>query len=229
MKIMIDAGHGNNTPGKRAPDDSMREHFFNNATAGYVARELATYEVVQTQFAHDPTGNVDVPLKGRTDKSNVWKADLYISIHANAFTGNWHTGGGVDTFVHKTEPLEAVNLAKKIQRELVKATGLRDRGVKAEDFHVLRESRMTAVLVECGFMDNKEELALLKSEVYRQKCANAIVRGIADTYALKKKAAPPTKPIKLYRVQVGAFSEKKNAESLAEELRKKGYDTYIVE
>ena len=45
MKIMIDAGHGNNTPGKRSPDDSMREHHFNNATANYLAAELKTYGV----------------------------------------------------------------------------------------------------------------------------------------------------------------------------------------
>ncbi len=103
---MIDAGHGNNTPGKRSPDGSMREHQFNNATANYLAAELKTYGNVQTQLAHDPTGKRDVPLKERTDKANAWKADAYISIHANALSGTWHTGEGIETYAYITKPAE---------------------------------------------------------------------------------------------------------------------------
>lgn len=187
MKVMIDAGHGINTAGKRAPDDSMREHHFNNAVAKYVDIELKKYEKIETAFSHDPTGVRDVPLKERTDKANKWGADCFISIHANALKGTWHTGGGIETYVYITKPAFALKLANNIQSELIKATGLRDRGVKTDDFHVLRETRMTAVLMECGFYDNKEELAFLKSDLYRRKCAIAIVNGIATTYSLKKK------------------------------------------
>ncbi len=109
-----------------------------------------------------------------------------------------------------------MQLANDVQSELIKATGLRNRGVKTANFHVLRESRMPAILAECGFMDNRRELNLLKSDSYRRKCAVAIAKGIAATFGLKKKSAPapkPVKPDKLYRVQVGAFSDKKNAEN----------------
>src|SRR5690606_16698811 len=94
------------------------------------------------------------------------------------YTGRWHTGGGIETYVYTTKPKEALELANKVQNELIKATGLRNRGVKSADFHVLRESNMTAILTECGFYDNKEELALLKKDSYRRKCADAICKGI---------------------------------------------------
>lgn len=187
MKIIIDAGHGNNTPGKRAPDDSMREFHFNSAVARYLDVELKAYKNIQTQFPHDPTGARDVPLKERTDKANNWKADVYISIHPNAFAGQWHTGGGIETYIYTANPREARSLAEKVQHELVVTSGLRNRGVKTADFHVLRESNMTAILVECGFMDNQNELELLKSDAYRRKCAVAIAVWIAKQYGLKKK------------------------------------------
>lgn len=235
LKFEIDAGHGNNTAGKRAPDDSMREHHFNASVARYLDAELAKYENVQTAFSHDPSGMIDIPLKTRTDKANAWKADCFVSIHANAFKGVWGTHGGIDTFVYVTKPKEAVELATKVQANLIKETGLRNRGVKAENFHVLRESKMTAILCECGFMDNKEELALLKSDAYRRKCAKAIADGLAAHYKLKlkpvsaPKPAPPSTPGKLHRVQLGAFSDRKNAEKLAAELKAKGYAVYITD
>lgn len=235
MKIVIDAGHGNSTAGKRAPDDSMREHHFNAAVARYLDAELKNYEGVSTKFTHDPTGKNDVSLKARTDAANAWGADVFVSIHANALTGKWHTGGGIETFVYKTNPKEARALAEKVQTELIKASGLRNRGVKVADFHVLRESKMTAILVECGFMDNREELALLKSDAYRRKCAQAIANGLIAQYGLKRKAvvvtppAPkPSKPTKLYRVQIGAYSKKANADAEAAKAKRAGYTPYIA-
>lgn len=235
MKIVIDAGHGNSTAGKRAPDDSMREHHFNAAVARYLDAELKNYEGVSTKFTHDPTGKNDVSLKARTDAANAWGADVFVSIHANALTGKWHTGGGIETFVYKTNPKEARALAEKVQTELIKASGLRNRGVKVADFHVLRESKMTAILVECGFMDNREELALLKSDAYRRKCAQAIANGLIAQYGLKRKAvvvtprAPkPSKLTKLYRVQIGAYSKKANADAEAAKAKRAGYTPYIA-
>ncbi|MFC5464972.1 N-acetylmuramoyl-L-alanine amidase [Lederbergia graminis] len=187
MKIMIDAGHGPNTAGKRSPDGSLREFQFTSAVAEYLEEELNNYQGVQTSFSHDASRRIDVPLIERTNRANAWKADLFISIHANAYTGRWHTGGGIETYVYTTRPKEALELANKVQNELIKATGLRNRGVKSADFHVLRESNMTAILTECGFYDNKEELALLKKDSYRRKCADAICKGIVDMYNLKRK------------------------------------------
>jgi N-acetylmuramoyl-L-alanine amidase len=192
MKIVIDAGHGPETPGKRSPDGSLREYQFNSAVARYVADALLhEYEGVEILMTHDDSR--DVPLKERTDRANAWKADLFVSIHANAAGDgvNWHSAQGIETYVYTSRPAPAVALANAVQRQLIRATGRPDRGVKSANFHVLRETKMTAILVECGFMTNREECELLKSDSYRRKCAEAIVAGIAETYGLQQKMKAP--------------------------------------
>lgn len=184
MKIMLDAGHGYNTPGKRSPD-GLREYEFNRAVASHAKALLDAYKNVIVSFAH--SDKRDVPLDERTDSANSQHVDTYVAIHGNAYGTSWNDAGGIETYVYPTRPKEAVELAQKIQKQLVMLTGLRNRGVKTANFHVLRETYMTAVLCECGFMTNKEELALMRSDAYRRKCAEAIVKGIAEQYHLVKK------------------------------------------
>lgn len=187
MKITLDAGHGNNTPGKRTPDDSMREFHFNNAVANYARELLLKYENVIVDFAHDPSGKVDIALIARTNTANSKKSDVYVSIHANAYGSNWNDANGIEAFVHTTASAVSKNLATLIQSKLIKATSLKNRGVKSADFHVLRETNMPAVLVECGFMTNRDEAALLMSDDYRRLCAKAIAEALAEFYNLKLK------------------------------------------
>ncbi|ALC82434.1 MULTISPECIES: N-acetylmuramoyl-L-alanine amidase family protein [Bacillus] len=186
MKIFLDAGHGYQTPGKRTVD-GMKEYEFNRDIAEKVKTLLKTYSSVQVSSVH--SDKRDVPLKERTALANKASADLYLSIHANA-SGNgkeWNDVNGIETFVYLSKPTEATSLAQTIQNELIKATERKNRGVKLADFHVLRETKMTAILCECGFMTNKEEAALLKTPAYRQACAEAITKGITGFYKLKRK------------------------------------------
>jgi N-acetylmuramoyl-L-alanine amidase len=188
MKIIIDAGHGPETAGKRSPDGTLREFMFNSATAGYVTSILQQYADVEVRNTYDM--NSDMPLITRTNAANAWPADLFVSIHANAVGEVWSSYGGIETYTYTTKPAAAVRLATAVQKKLIELTGLADRGVKAANFHVLRETKMTSILVECGFMDNREECELLKTDAYRKTCAVAIVAGIAETYGLKLKVPP---------------------------------------
>lgn len=238
MKISFDAGHGKNTSGKRTPDNSLHEWEFNSVVVKYAMKELENYKDVLLLRVDDPTGKTDIPLTSRTNKINAWKSDIHLSIHANAFGSNWNDANGIETFVYKTS-LKVTDFAKKVQSELINATGLKDRGVKAGDLHIIRETNMDAILVEHPFMTNKDEAKLLKSDSFRKKCALAIVKALVSHYGLKRKTtSKPAEPKKdnpkkdskvLHRVQVGAFSDTKNAEKLANELKNKGYSTYIVE
>jgi N-acetylmuramoyl-L-alanine amidase len=93
---------------------------------------------------------------------------------------------------------------------------------------------MTAILPEIAFMTNKNEAMKMRTAEYQKKAAKAIVDALVDQYGLKKKPAPKPKPKpkpsgKLYKVQTGAFADRKNAEALAANLEKDGYSTYIVE
>lgn len=235
MKIMLDAGHGPNTPGKRSPD-GIKEYEFNRDIANKIKQELENYEGVTIYFAHDDKR--DVSLIERTNKANSLKVDVYISLHVNALDGRMGNHGGIETYVYTTKPKEAYALAQRIQAELIEATGLRDRGVKTANFHVLRETRMTALLIETGFMDSRTDLPKLKTASFRKLLGKTIASSIATYYQLKrKKVVSPSKnlpisnssPVKIYKVQVGAFEKRENAERLAKELKRKGYDILIKE
>jgi N-acetylmuramoyl-L-alanine amidase len=238
LKIMLDAGHGYNTPGKRSPN-GLREYEFNRAVANYAKQLLENYKNVTVYFSH--SDQRDVSLTARTDKANSLKVDIFVSIHANAFgSGGWTNVGGIETYVYPSMPPVAYQLAQKIQRNLVIATGLENRGVRTADFHVLRETEMDAVLVECGFMTNRNEAELLRSETYRRTIAEGIVQALAEQFKLQRtsraapapassaaKSAATTRRSGLYKVQAGAFEDERNAEELAARLRKAGFDVYI--
>ncbi|MFD2444686.1 N-acetylmuramoyl-L-alanine amidase [Bacillus sp. CGMCC 1.16607] len=239
MKIMLDAGHGYNTPGKRSPD-GLKEYEFTRAVANYAKKLLDTYRNVTVYFSH--SDDRDVPLKERTDLANRLNVDLFVSIHANAFGSAWNNASGIETYVYVTKPPLATALAQKIQRNLITSTQLKNRGVKTADFHVLRETKMDAVLVECGFYTNPEEIKLIRSEDYRKKCADAIVKGIVEQFKLVKEKTsststptpsqpkPPANPTTkgLYKVQVGAYANRANAEELLQSLESDGYEGFIT-
>ena len=174
MKIAIDAGHGWTTPGKRTPD-GMKEFEFNRETALF----LQTLLPADALFVHDDRR--DVPLSERVRKANTVGAHLYVSIHANAFGTGWTDPHGIETYVHTSRPAKAIAIAKAVQRELILATGRRDRGVKTADFYVLRKTSMPAILIEAGFMTNRTEAALLQTSTYRRNCAKAIATAIKKT------------------------------------------------
>ncbi|MFE4569938.1 N-acetylmuramoyl-L-alanine amidase [Paenibacillus chitinolyticus] len=184
LKVVFDGGHGPNTQGKRTPDGSLKEYEFNRAVANYAAPMLREYNGVEVQFTHSDAR--DVPLKERTDQANRWGADLFVSIHANSAGGSgWSDASGIETFIYTSNPKDSRAIAEVVQQHMVMATGLRDRGVKLGDLHVLRETHMTSILVECGFMSNHAEAELLKQEPYRKTCAGAIVNAIVKHYGLQ--------------------------------------------
>lgn len=224
--IAIDAGHGMNTPGKRTPAGE-REWSFNNKVALATIKYLNQYQDVKIIRLDDPTGKIDVPLRTRTDNANRNKADVLVSIHHNANTGKWGSWTGTETFIHSSNPSGAKRLAEIVQPKLVKAYGLRNRGVKLANFHMLRESRMTAILTEGGFMDSTIDIVKLRNDKVLDAAGKAIAEGVAEYLKLKKKPTP-VKSDELHRVQLGAFADRKNAEKLAAELKAKGYDVYIT-
>ncbi|MTD31663.1 N-acetylmuramoyl-L-alanine amidase [Planomicrobium sp. YIM 101495] len=182
MKIILDAGHGPETAGKRSPDGRLREFHFNAAVAEETKKRLVLDGHIVI-FAHQ--ADRDVPLSERIHLANRLGADLYISVHANAFGNGFNSANGIETY-HFVKPLAASKrLAASIHQSLALATGLRDRGVKAADFAVLRNTRMPAVLVECGFMTNRTDLEALQSDAYRKRCARAIAFGVGH-YELTK-------------------------------------------
>ncbi len=235
---MLDAGHGYNTAGKRSID-GMREYEFTRKVAQYANEMLSAYQNVIVYFAHSDSR--DVPLQERTNAANRLNVDAYVSIHANAYGTTWNDANGIETYVYSTNHQETYQLAQKIHSNLIALTGLRNRGIKTANFHVLRETKMPAILVECGFMTNRNEAALMRTEAFQRNCAQAIVNGLAAQYNLTAtQTSPPTPSITptppsnstppksgLFKVQAGAFSEKNNADEHVRKLKSDGFEAFV--
>lgn len=188
IKVVIDAGHGLHTPGKRTPDGE-REWFFNDAVARAAISALELYKGVQVLRVDDPTGNVDIALQTRTKRANEWKADVYISIHHNALTGTWGQHGGVETYTLNGSQVSkaSVEIAKLIHPKIVGSMGLKDRGVKQANFHVLRETKMPAILTEGGFMDSSIDIVKLRNHQFLRAQGKAIVEVLVAYFNLSLK------------------------------------------
>lgn len=195
--IAIDAGHGFNTAGKRSPDGE-REWSFNKQVVESVIKALGEYDGVKVLRTDDPTGKRDVPLKERTDKANKAGADVFISVHHNANTGKWGSWSGTETFCYPKSKAGRA-LADAIHPAVVKAYGLRDRGVKSANFHVLRETRMPAILIEGGFMDSTTDIKKLRDGAVLKRAGENIAESLAEYLGLKKtskKPKPKPAPVK---------------------------------
>lgn len=188
VRIAIDAGHGYNTAGKRTPDGE-REWTFNDKVARAAIARLNTYGGVEILRVDDPTGKVDIPLATRTNRANAWKADVYVSLHHNALIGTWGAHGGVETFTFNGENANSVSqrIAAEIHPRVLSAMGISNRGIKKANFHVLRETKMPAILVEGGFMDSLADILALRNDAKLAAQGEAVADGLAAYYKLKPK------------------------------------------
>lgn len=126
-----------------------------------------------------------------TNQSNDWHPDVFLSIHGNSFTPEAH---GIETFALEPGGKGQV-IATEIQKELVAATGLTDRGVKFANYHVLRETiGYPAVLTEIAFISNPEEEALMKQDSWDDLVASAICRGLSRAVKMAYTDAPASVP-----------------------------------
>jgi N-acetylmuramoyl-L-alanine amidase len=190
-------------------------------------KDYSGYELLRLDDSDD--GKDDIPLATRTNKANAWGADFYLSVHHNAGI-NGGSGGGIVAYMYPGASAVTKAWRDELYDALIAHTGLkgnRSAPKATGNYFVLRETKMPAVLLELGFMDSKTDVPIILTDKYAQQCAAAIVEVLVKRGGLKKKA-PPSPTGALYRVQIGAFADKANAERLSEELRSKGYPTYIV-
>jgi N-acetylmuramoyl-L-alanine amidase len=231
VKIVIDPGHEGvgNALDPGAVANGLKEAALTLRIAKYMYDMLNEYEGVQVRLTR--TGNQRLTLSQRAKMANEWGADFFISIHINAGGGT-----GFESYVYNGNVSSAtVAYQNVIHAEIMKAIGnVKDRGKKRANYAVLRETCMPAILTENLFIDNPNDAAKLKSEQFLLQVAYGHVIGLEKAFGLKKKTKPQPQPKqkvsdgKLYRVQVGVFADRKNAERLAEELKKKGYPAIIV-
>lgn len=180
MKIYIDFGHGGTDSG--AIGNGLFEKELTRKIGTKIKNLLLKYKDVQVRTSR--SGDESLTLKQRTDDANKWGADFLYSIHINAGGGE-----GYEDFIHDnlSDSSKTAKIRDIIHAEIMKQVDFKNRGKKKANFHMLRESNMTAVLTESGFIDNKEDATKLKSDAYLNKIAKGHVNGLVKAYGLKLK------------------------------------------
>ena len=191
MKILIDNGHGENTPGKRSPDGELREYSYTREIADRVVLELTKRGYDAERIVKE---NVDVPLVERARRVNEVCGRLgsskviLVSIHCNAAgNGGWlkARGWSAYTSIGRTK---ADKLADRLYESArMYFTGQRIREDRSdgdpdweENFYILRKTKCPAVLTENFFQDNHEDVAYLLSSEGKQAIVNVHVEGIIN-------------------------------------------------
>ncbi|MFE4522579.1 N-acetylmuramoyl-L-alanine amidase [Cytobacillus firmus] len=228
-KVKWDPGHGGADPG--AVGNTLLEKVLTHKIVGYAMDYM---EANFTGFTQSTTrsGDQTLSLTQRTDQANKEGADVFVSVHINAGGGK-----GFESFIYNGSISSATQafqntLHAEVMAAMRKDGVTTDRGKKRANFAVLRQTKMVACLTENLFIDTSDA-NFLKKEAFLKAVGEAHARGVAKFLGLPAKSKPASpKPAvngKLYKVQVGAFSDKSNADKLAAELKKKGYSTYIVQ
>ena len=211
--IMLDAGHGGRDPGavfngRQEKDDTLR------LTLGI--GEILQNNGVDVEYTR--TTDVYTSPYERAMKANNAGVDFFISIHRNSFPTD-NEVFGVESLVYDLSGIK-YQMAQDINDQL-EAIGFVNLGVKARpNLVVLRRTRMPAVLVEVGFIDSNVDNRLFDDNF--DDIAQAIASGILDT--LESVGVIQND---YYRVQVGAFRNRRYAERLLNELLEQDYPAFI--
>ncbi|PLT30707.1 N-acetylmuramoyl-L-alanine amidase [Peribacillus deserti] len=214
MKIFIDPGHGGTDPG--AAGNGLQEKNITLSIASRL-RDILLNEYSDVSIMMSRTADTTVSLTERTNAGNLWGADFYLSIHINSGGGT-----GYEDYIYPGSGAPASTYQRVIHEEVMKVVAFSDRGMKSANFHVLRETQMPALLTENGFIDHVHDAAKLENSPFIENIARGHVNGIARAFSLEKKTTT------LYKVQIGAFSSKNNADVLAADAEAKGYDAYTA-
>lgn len=241
-KVYLDPGHGGTDSG--AVGNNLREKDLTLKIAKYTRDYLLNnYQDVQVRMSR--TTDTFVSLANRTKDANNWGADILVSVHINAATSS---ATGYEDFIWNGKVGQnTIDLQNTIHAEMVKVfKNFRNRGKKRANFHMLRESRMPAILPEFLFITNMNDAAFLKSDSNLQLIAKHLAIGIAKHLNLKQKAQKSNVSssnsgssssgssgggntgTRLYYVQIGAFSVKANADNLLAKVKKSGYNQAYI-
>lgn len=192
FKIALNAGHGHYTPGKRCSKsfdpNETREWDLNSRICNKIEEKLKAYDGYSLIRLDDTTGKVNVALKTRTDKANKFGADIYLAIHHNAGI-NGGKGGGIMAFTYTSVGAETKDWQKRFYDAAVKYSGLkgnRSNPLARSNLHECRESKMPAVLMECGFMDSATDVPIILTDKFADDVATGLVEVLVEKGGLVK-------------------------------------------
>ena len=221
-RLCFDYGHGGEDPG--ATYNGRKESNDVLSIGRAVASEVRRHGVVVDETR---ISDATVSLNARSDFENRNTYDYFISFHRNAFQPQ--QARGVENYTYLNAGTRSKALAQRIQTSLV-ALGFVDRGVKAANFHVLRETKAPAVLVEIGFIDSTGDNNLFDSKRTDiiKALAKAILAQVGIDYVEPLTPTEPANGQTLYRVMAGSYKVRENAEKQVQKLKTAGFDACII-
>jgi N-acetylmuramoyl-L-alanine amidase len=225
-KIFLDAGHGGSDSG--ASGNGLKEKDITLDIVLRIAEGLEVYSNAEVILSR--SGDTYPTLDERTKQANNANADCFVSVHINSAPDA--RARGFESYIFNGTKDAGTNALQNVMhQEIVNAAykGLEDRGKKAANFAVLRQSKMKAILTENLFISNAADAKLLSDAAFRQKIAQGHINGLEKFLGLKKSAQPPPTAAKMWKVQVGAFEEEAQAKALAADLTKQGYRPWVYQ
>ena len=171
--IVIDPGHGGHDPGTTSVT-GVHEKTVNYDVAEKVAAILERRGLAVTMTRQR---NEYIELEARAEIANRRNADLFVSIHADSAPSP--SAQGFTVYVANAASADSHRAARDISRAMA-TTGMENRGVRREDYRVLRTSRGPAVLVEMGYLSNRQDALRLQDSAFQDRLAAAIATGILD-------------------------------------------------
>ena len=230
FKVAYCAGHFLGTKGKRVPakldPGETREWVLNDRVARYFNERMLQYEDVETMRTDDSTGKQEIKIKDRTAAANKWGADTYLDFHHNAGI-SFGNGGGVVAYSYPGSK-KGKEYRDAIYYAVIEAGGLRgnrSKPLREKAYDSLKLAKAPAAMIEYGFMDSRTDYPIISTEEYAKAVGYATAEAVAAVAGLKEKEQEKI----LYRVQVGAFSKKENAEKMQIALKNEGFEAVIVE
>lgn len=221
-RLCFDYGHGGEDSG--ACYNGRKESNDVLSIGRAVASEVRRHGVAVDETR---TSDATVSLNDRSDFENRNNYDYFISFHRNAFQPE--KARGVETYTYLNPGAKSKSLAQRIQTSLV-ALGFTDRGVKEANYHVLRETKAPAVLIEIGFIDNTGDNNLFdakRNEIIKA-LAKAILAQVGIDYVEASAPAQTESGQTLYRVMAGSYKVRENAENQVQKLKAVGFDACIM-
>ncbi len=187
MIILIDSGHGKETPGKSSPDGRLKEYAYTREIADAVVKELCDRGIDARRLVPEDT---DISLKDRCKRANdFYKANegkvILISIHCNAsgMGKEWMKAHGWSVFISKNASSKSKRLATCLvdaasEQKIEIRRPSQDQPYWVESFAICRDTNCPAVLTENFFQDNKDDVKFLLSEEGKRTVTQIHVDGI---------------------------------------------------
>lgn len=217
-RVFLSAGHGGSDPGATA--NGLKEKDINLQTMLACHSELVRHGVtVVCSRTKDENDSVSQEVR----EANSSGADVAVSFHANAGGGD-----GFEAFYY-TGDAKGKKLAQ-LGEKYVKALGQNSRGIKSgNSLMFVNSTNMTAVLFESFFLDNAKDKQIGDTVAEQKKFGVAYAKAILEYLGIKyKEPANCTVSDKVYRVQVGAYGQKANADAMLKKVKAAGFKDAVI-